>query len=163
LWIAGAQPVGAVGCSRTARSDPHGDAADVYSLTYQFENGLIQSHSEEHLRNAHGFNCTCMAFGQDGHALTNYAGNVMVRGNKGGYRGGEVTNLYNNGIKRNLDTFCHSIVNGVYDNPTVEPSVNATLACVLGREVAKRRTRLTWSELIRENRKIELDLAGLKA
>jgi hypothetical protein len=74
-----------------------------------------------------------------------------------------LTDLYNNGIKRNLDTFCHSIVNGVYDNPTAEPSVNATLACILGREVAKRRTRLTWSELIRENRKIELDLTGLKA
>ena len=104
-----------------------------------------------------------MAFGQDGHALTNYAGNVMVRGNKGGYRGGEVKNLYNNGIKRNLDTFCHSIVNGVHDNPTVEPSVNATLACILGREATKRNTRLTADELVKENRKIEVDLTGLKA
>ena len=163
LWIAGARPISAVGCSRTARSNPHGDAADVYSLTYQFENGLIQNHREEHLRNAHGFNCTCMAFGQDGHALTNYAGDVMVRGNKGGYRGGEVTNLYNNGIKRNLDTFYNSIVNGVYDNPTVEPSVNATLACILGREAGKRNTQLTWDELIRENKKVEVDLAGLTA
>jgi len=163
LWIAGAHPISAVGCSRTARSNPHGDAADVYSFTYQFENGLIQNHREEHLPNTHGFNCTCMAFGQDGHALTNYAGNVMVRGNKGGYRGGEVTNLYNNGIKRNLDTFCHSIVNGVYDNPTVEPSVNATLACILGREAAKRKTRLTWDEMVRANERIEVDLTGLKA
>jgi predicted dehydrogenase len=163
LWIAGAHPVSAVGGSRTTRSDPHGDAADVYSLTYQYENGLIQNHREEHLRNTHGFNCTSMAFGQDGHALMNYAGDVMVRGNKGGYRGGEVTNLYNNGIKRNLDTFCHSIVNGVYGNPTVEPSVNATLACILGREAGKRNTQLTWDELIRENKKVEVDLAGLTA
>ena len=163
LWIAGARPISAVGCSRIARSNPHGDSADVYSLTYQFGNGLILNHRGEHLRNAHGFNCTCTAYGQDGHTLTNYAGDVMVRGNKGGYRGGEVKNLYNNGIKRNLDTFHHSIVSGIYHNPTVEPSVNATLACILGREAAKRNTRLTWDELIEENKKVEVDLTGLKA
>ncbi len=163
LWIAGARPISAVGCSRIARSNPHGDSADVYSLTYQFGNGLILNHRGEHLRNAHGFNCTCTAYGQDGHTLTNYAGDVMVRGNKGGYRGGEVKNLYNNGIKRNLDTFHHSIVSGIYHNPTVEPSVNATLACILGREAAKRNTRLTWDELIKENKKVEVDLTGLKA
>ncbi len=163
LWIAGTRPISAAGCSRTARLNPHGDTADVYSLTYQFKNGLILNHRGEHLRNAHDFNCTCMAFGQDGHTLTNYAGDVMVRGNKGGYRGGEVENLYNSGIKRNLDTFHHSIVNGVYHNPTVEPSVNATLACILGREAAKRNTRLTWDELVKENKKIEVDLTGLKA
>ncbi|UCE49600.1 MAG: Gfo/Idh/MocA family oxidoreductase, partial [Phycisphaerales bacterium] len=76
LWMAGTNPVAAIGCSRTARPNPHGDAADVYSLTFQFENGLIQNHREEHLRNTHGFNCTCMAFGQHGHTLTNYAGNT---------------------------------------------------------------------------------------
>ncbi len=163
LWIAGKRPTSAMGCSRRTRPDPHGDAADVYSLTYQFENGLIQNHREEHLRNTHGFNCTCVAYGQEGHTLTNYAGETMIRGNKGGYRGGEVTDLYNSGIKRNLDTFHRSIVNGLYDNPTVEPSVNATLACILGREAAKRNTQLTWDELIRENKKVEIDLTGLKA
>ncbi len=163
LWIAAGRPISAVGSSRTARPNPHGDAADVYSLTYQFDDGLIQNHREEHLRDAHGFNCTCMAFGQYGHTLTNYAGNTMVRGNKGGYRGGEVKNLFRNGIKRNLETFHHSIVTGVYDNPTVEPSVNATLACILGREAARRNTRLTWDELIKENKKVEVDPTGLKA
>ena len=163
LWIADARPVSAMGSSRTTRANAHGDSADVYSLTYQFDSGLIQNHREEHLRNTHGFNCTCMAFGQDGHALVNYAGETMIRGNKGGYRGGEVTGLYNNGIKRNLETFHQSIVNGIYDNPTAEPSVNATLACILGREAAKRDTELSWDELIKENKRVEVDLTGLKA
>ena len=163
LWIAGERPISAVGCCRTARKNPHGDSADVYSVTYRFEDGLILNHRGEHIRNTHGFNCTCLAFGQDGYTETNYAGNVQLRGNKGGYRGGEVKNLYNNGIKRNLDTFHHSIVNGVHGNPTVEPSVDATLACILGREAAKRNTQLTWDELIKENKKVEVDLAGLQA
>ena len=94
---------------------------------------------------------------------TNYEGKVWIRGNKGGYRGGEVTNLYNDGISKNLDAFHKSIVNGIYDNPTVAPSVDSTLATILGREAAKRNTMLTWEQMIKENRKIEPDLTGLKS
>jgi len=162
LWIAGAHPVSAVGCSRIARHDPHGDSADVYSVTYQFENGLILNHRGEHMRNTHGFQCSCFAFGQDGYLETNYTGKVSIRGNKGGYRGGELTNLYVDGIKRNLDTFRHSIVNGVYDNPTVQPSIDSTLATILGREAARRNMKVTWDEMIGENKKLEVDLTGLR-
>ena len=163
LWIAAAHPVSATGSSRTARREPHGDSADVYSVTYRFENGLILNHRGEHIRNTHGFQCNCFAFGQDGYVETNYAGKVWVRGNRGGYRGGEVTNLYNDGISKNLDTFHKSIVNGVYDNPTVAPSVDSTLATILGREAAQKNTMLTWEQMIKENRKVELNLTGLKA
>ena len=52
---------------------------------------------------------------------------------------------------------------GVYDNPTIEPSVNATLATILGREAARRRTKLTLDELLHENRRLEPDLTGLTA
>lgn len=162
LWIAAAHPVSATGSSRTARREPHGDSADVYSVTYRFENGLILNHRGEHIRNTHGFQCNCFAFGQDGYMETNYAGKVWVRGNRGGYRGGEVTNLYNEGIAGNLDAFYKSIVNGVYDNPTVAPSVDSTLATILGREAAQRNTMLTWRQMVKENRKVELNLVGLK-
>ncbi len=81
----------------------------------------------------------------------------------GGYRGGEVINLYPRGAERNIDTFYKCALNGIYENPTVEPSVNATLTTMLGREAAKRNTKLTWDEVIRENKKLEVDLTGLKA
>jgi len=51
----------------------------------------------------------------------------------------------------------------VLDNPTLEPSVNSTLATILGREAAKRKTKLTWDEALRENKKLEVNLTGLKA
>lgn len=162
LWIAAARPVSATGCCRTARHNPNGDSADVYSITYQFENGLILNHRGEHLRNTHGFKCSCLALGQDGYMETNYTGKIFIRGNKGGYRGGEIKNLYTDGIKRNLDTFHHNIVNGKYDNPTVEPSVDATLAAILGREAARRNAKMTWDEVIRENKKLEVDTTGLR-
>jgi hypothetical protein len=41
--------------------------------------------------------------------------------------------------------------------------VNSTLATILGREAAGRNTKLTWDEVIRENKGYEIDLTGLKA
>lgn len=93
---------------------------------------------------------------------TDYDGKVWIRGNKGGYRGGVVKNLYREGIRRNLDNFHHSVVNGLYDNPTVEPSVNSTLAAILGREAARKNTMMTWKEMMRENKKLEVNINGLK-
>jgi len=162
LWIAGARPISAMGCSRVVNPKHHGDTRDVYSITYQFENGLILNHRGEHLRNAYGFGCSCVAYGEYGYAETTYNGKAWVRGNKGGYRGGEVKDLYVAGISRNLDKFEKSIREGIYDNSTVETSVNSTLATILGREAGKNNAIMTWDEMIRENKKIEVDLTGLK-
>lgn len=163
LWIAGCAPVSAMGSSRIARQNPHGDSHDVFSVTYEFANGLILNHRGEHLKNRSEFRCECLAQGQDGYLETSYTGRVRILGNRGGYRGGDVVDLYPRGAERNIDTFHKSIVNGIYDNPTVEPSVNATLATILGREAAKRNTKLTWDEVIRENKRLEVDLTGLRA
>jgi len=163
LWIAGGPPVSAMGSSRIARNGPHGDSHDVYSITYEFADGLILNHRGEHLKNRSEFRCECFAQGRDGYVETGYTGRVRILGNRGGYRGGDVVDLYPRGAERNIDTFHTSIVNGIYDNPTVEPSVNATLATILGREAAKRNTKLTWDEVIRENRRLEVDLNGLQS
>jgi len=55
------------------------------------------------------------------------------------------------------------VTNAVYDNATIEPSINATLTTILGREAARRRTKLTLDEILRENRRLEPNLTGLKA
>jgi predicted dehydrogenase len=162
LWLTGSHPISATGSSRIVRENPHGDTADVYSVTYNFENGLIQNHRGEHLRNTHGFTCNCIAYGQHGFAQIGYQGKAWIRGNKGGYRGGEVENLYVNGISRNLDRFEQDIRQQRYDNPTVGPSVNSTMATILGRQAGRRKTLVTWDEIIAENRRIEPDLTGLK-
>lgn len=163
LWIAGGRPVSAMGSSRIARNIPHGDSHDVFSVTYEFANGLILNHRGEHLRNRFEFRCECFAQGQNGYLETGYTSRVRILGTKGGYRGGDVANLYPRGAERNIDTFHKSILNGIYDNPTLEPSVNSTLATILGREAADRNTKLTWDQVIRENKELKVDLTGLKA
>ncbi len=162
LWIAGQRPVSAMGSSRIARRQPHGDSHDVYSVTFEFADGLILNHRGEHLRNRSEFRCDCFAQGQDGYLETGYTGRVRILGNRGGYRGGEVINLYPRGAERNIDTFYKCVSNAIYENSTVEPSVNATLTTILGREAAKTNTKLTWDEVIGENKKLEVNLAGLK-
>ena len=163
LWVAGKLPVSAMGCSRRTRPNPHGDTQDAYSLTYQLPDGPIWSHRGEHVPNVHGFVCGCQAFGAGGHFQGNYVGTTYLRGGKKPYRGGDVQGLYESGIGVNLDTFHKSITEGVYHNPTVEPSVNANLACILGRDAGLRNGLLTWGEMIEANRRIEVDLTGLKA
>lgn len=163
LWIAGQMPTSATGASRIVRTDPHGDSHDVFSLTYEFPDGMILNHRGEHLKNRSDFRSDCIAQGSDGWLETGYSTRVRILAQNGGWRGGDVVNLYPSGAERNIDAFHKSVTGGVCDNPTVEPSINATLATILGREAARRRTKLTLDEVLRENRRLEPDLTGLKA
>jgi predicted dehydrogenase len=163
LWIAGQKPVSAMGASRLVRADPHGDSHDVYSVTYEFANGLIVNHRGEHLKNRSEFRCDCLAQGQHGYLESGYTSRVRILGNRTGYRGGDVVNLYPRGAERNIDTFHKCVTDRIYDNTTLEPSVNATLATILGRDAARRRTKITWDEMIRENHRLEVNLSGLQA
>ncbi len=79
------------------------------------------------------------------------------------FKGGAVENLYKNGAARNIATFHQHITGGVFTNDTVRRSVDGCLACILGREAAARGTELTMEQLLKENRKLEPDLRGLKA
>ena len=55
------------------------------------------------------------------------------------------------------------MTNGRSENPTVRRAVDSALTCILGREAASRRIRLTMDDLIKENKRLEVDLTGLKA
>lgn len=165
LWIAGKTPLSATGCARRGRPDPHGDSNDLYSLTYEFAGGLIMNHRGEHIRNRHGFSCGCDAYGQGAYLASSYTDKTKtwIYGGKQQYPGGFVKNLYGAGARRNIETFHKNITSGAYDNATVTPSVNATLATILGREAGIGKGRLAWDEMIKANRKIDLDLTGLQA
>lgn len=164
LWVADRLPVSAMGASRAARPTPHGDTRDVYSITYRFEDGLVWNHRGEHVPNLWPFTCNCTAYGQGAYFEGDYSGETQtwVRGGKMAYRGGQIKGLYNSGIQANLDIFHKSITEGVYDNPTVEPSVASTLACILGRDAAHDGRTLTWTDMMKAAKRIEPNLTGLK-
>ena len=94
-------------------------------------------------------------------AASTMLSDVMVRG-KQFYRGRN-NNLYTTGAQVNIQEFYQAIVEGKTDNPTVAPSVRSNLTAVLGRDAAYRGGELTLETLIKEGRKLEPDLKGLKA
>ena len=71
-------------------------------------------------------------------------------------------NLYEAGAVRNIAAFYQSVTEGQFANETVARSIDGALACILGREAAERKQRLTMEQVIKENRKLEVDLKGLK-
>jgi len=74
----------------------------------------------------------------------------------------EVGNVYDDGVVRNIARFYQDVVEERAANDTVRRSVDGALACILGREAAERGQRLTMEQVLKENRHLPLDLAGLK-
>ena len=72
-------------------------------------------------------------------------------------------NLYEAGAKRNIAAFYENVIQGRVDNPTCQRAVDGILPAILGREAASRHARITMEELIKENKRLEVDLSGLKA
>ena len=107
-------------------------------------------------------NLVCNVHGQLASARIGYGGKSFLRGGPRHFGGGTVEDLYKQGAIRNIATFYRSIVEQRFDNPTVQRAVDGTLTAILGREAALRGVRLTMDELLKENRKLKVDLTGLK-
>jgi len=106
---------------------------------------------------------TCQVYGGKASAEINYWGNSFLRGGAKPYRGGEVVNLYQAGAERNIAEFYQNVTQGKFDNTTVRRAVDGALATILGREAGLRHTRLTMDQILKENKRLEVDLSGLKA
>jgi myo-inositol 2-dehydrogenase / D-chiro-inositol 1-dehydrogenase len=161
LWIAGERPVSALGYSRVGRADPHGDTHDVFQLMLEFRSGILLSHRGKHLNNLTGFDVVCQAQGQTGFAQIGYGGKASLKGNEEVYSG-EVQNLYEAGAVRNIARFHQAITEGNTGNDTVRRAVDSALATILGREAGLRRSKVTMDELLQEQKRLAVDLSGLK-
>ena len=62
----------------------------------------------------------------------------------------------------NIAAFHRCITEARFDNPTVPRAVDGALTTILSREATMRRAQLTMEELIQENRRLEVDLKGMK-
>ena len=163
LWTIGQCPVAATGLSRTVRKDAHGDGRDVCHVLYEFGDGFGLSHHGQGLPNSPDEGLGCKVYGQTGMGVINYWGKSFLSGGSNPHPGGTIENLYATGAERNIATFYRNVTEGRFENETLQRSVDGLLMAILGREAAARRTRLTWKDLLAENRRLEVDLTGLKA
>jgi len=161
-WALGRRPVAASGASRVVRPGAHGDARDVCSVVYEYEDGLIHNHLC-HAYAAPG-ELSCRLLGTKGSAFINYWGDAWVKdtGGKSVFTG-KVDNLYDAGAARNIAAFHRNITTGRFENDTIPRAVDGLLASILGREAAARKARTTMDEILRDNKALETDVKGLDA
>jgi len=159
-WILDADPVKAVGLGGRAMR-PKNSIFDHFALTYTFPKDVPLAFTCVQAIPAFKDEIRCRAYGTEGYIDTDYFGSVWIRGNEP-YKGGSTGNLYTEGAQVNIQEFHQAVTQGQYANPTVAPSVRANLTAVLGREAGYRRDEVTLAELVRENRRLEFDLGGLR-
>jgi len=163
LWVVGRRPVSAVGRSRVCRANPRSEFREIYLVTYEFDDGLLWTHRCQSLRNELEWALKLDAYGDKATALVSYRGKSYLRGGPQHYGGGEVVSLYDQGAIRNIAAFYDNIVQGRFDNPTVQQAGDDALTAALGREAATQRRCVTMEELLKENKALPFDLSGLKA
>lgn len=161
LWALGRRPMAALGSSRVCRPNPHGDSHDVCSLVFTYADGLVHNHFGQGLGNQTQGELSCRIHGQTGNALLNYWGKAEARTFDDAHSG-QVENLYEAGAVRNIATFYRHVTEGRWANETVNRAVDGVFTVVLGREAAARQARLTMAAVLEENRRLEVDLSGLK-
>ncbi len=159
-WIINADPIRARGRGGH-KVRPANSIYDHFAITYEFPDDLILS-----------FTCTqsiplikdeirARAYGADGFVDVDYYSGVLLRGRETVVRG-EVGDLYTSGAVVNINEFYEAVRKGDCANPTVVPSVRSNLTAVLGRESAYRQQELTLAGLLKEAKKLEPNLKGLK-
>jgi len=166
LWALGRTPVRALGASRFVRPEPHGDSHDAFSLTYEFDDGLLWSHVGKHwagLTAPEDAFSACEVFGDAAYLRIGYSGRALLRGGPQQYAGGDVQNLYQAGAVRNIAAFHKAVTGGPPAADTLRLAVDSALVTILGREAALRREALTLDQVLKENRRLDVDLTGLKA
>jgi len=162
-WLMGRRPVVACGFSRTCRPKPNGDRTDCLGVVFEYEDKVLWTHITQTLANeADAASLTASFYGTSATARLAYWGKCYVRGGPKHFVK-DAGSVYDQGAIRNIADFYACITEGRFDNPTVARAVDGTLTAILGREAAARRRYMTMDELLKENKKLEVDLSGLKA
>jgi hypothetical protein len=105
--------------------------------------------------------CGCTIHGQKGNAWISYAARASLVSGDAAYKE-DVPNLYEAGARRNIATFYKNVTEGDCANSTVRRAVNSCLTTILGREAGRRHARITMQQVLKENRKLSVNLNGLR-
>jgi predicted dehydrogenase len=159
-WIINADPLRARGTGGH-KVRPANSIYDHFAVTYWFPDDLVLSFTciqsiplvKDEIR--------ARVFGAGGFIDADYYTGVTLRGPETAVRA-TVGDLYQSGTVVNINEFHDAILKGDCSNPTVVPSVRSNLTAVLGREAAYRRQELTLAALLKEGKKLEPNLKGLK-
>jgi predicted dehydrogenase len=160
-WIINADPLRARGTGGHKVRPPN-SIYDHFAVTYWFPDDLVLSFTciqsipmvKDEIR--------ARVFGAVGFIDADYYTGVTLRGPETAVRA-TVADLYNSGTVVNINEFHDAVLKGDFANPTVAPSVRSNLTAILGREAAYGRRELTLAALLKEGKKLQPNLGGLKS
>jgi myo-inositol 2-dehydrogenase/D-chiro-inositol 1-dehydrogenase len=150
--------------SRRVKTGP-GDTSDHYNVLFEYAGGgSVAFMSRQY--NAWGAPIGVIKnryFGTKGALETDFGGLVNLRAEKAGdvFRG-KTDGLYKEGSVQQVRVFRESINGGKFENPTVPNAVETNLLCLFARFAAEQKRTVTWEELLKDTRRAQPDLAGLK-
>lgn len=160
-WIMNQPPIYALGTGgRKVR--PYGNIWD-HVVLYQYPENVGVSFTSRQFP-GHGTlpeGIRNRMFGNKGVLETEYGGQVVIRG-ENFYHGGRTPEIYKEGTVNNIAAFHKNITEGIYENPTVAPSVRSNLISILGRTAAYEGRQVFWYQLMNDTEKWEFDTRGLK-
>jgi len=163
VWTLGQRPTSACGRSRICRPEPHGDRTDAAAVIYEMADGTIWTHVTQSINN--NIDITTLSASMCGMQATahlQYGGKNYVRGGTKHYSGTS-GDLFTEGVVKNIAAFHRNILEGHHENPSAQRAVDGTLTAILGREAAARRCSLSMADLIKENKRLTVNLEGMKA
>ena len=137
----------------------------IYPKTFEFEDGLIWTHTGRHARGVTGPEdplATCEFLG-DAYMKIGYGGRALIRGGSQHFAGGTIDNLYKAGAERNIATFHQNVVKSDFSNETVPMAIDSCLATIMAREACLEKGRVAMTDLLKSEQKIEVDLTGLQS
>jgi predicted dehydrogenase len=158
-WLLDAAPISAHGTGGKFR-DFIGDNLDHLSVTFQYPKDVVLTFSAKQV--GYGYEeIMCRVFGTTGTADMHYYSKSTLNSREQRIDA-DVEDLYLTGANANIAAFYESVTSGNCANPTVASSVRSTLATILGRMAAYRKTSVSWAEMMRHPERLEADLHGLK-
>lgn len=152
-WYLQNHPVKAYGTGgRRVRTDV-GDCWDHFECIFTYPNDVQVSFSSRQFGD--GYDDLCIRlYGATGTVDSHYGGNVVIRGKKEGWRGGETGDIYQSGAINNIKDFCAGIQNGKPVN-TAQDGAMSTMTCILGRMSAYGNRLVTWDEMVAANERLD--------
>ncbi len=156
-WYLDAHPLKAYGMGgQKARMEGGADCWDHFVAAYLFPADVKVDFSSTQF--LYGYHDMCMRlFCTEGTLESHYGGEVWIRGNSYGWKGGETPQIYQEGAVNNMRDFHASIMSGDYLN-NADDSVRSTLTCVLGREASYQNREVTWDEMMQRAERLEANL-----
>ncbi len=154
-WYLQTNPIKAYGTGGRQVRTEVGDCWDHFVVTYWYPNDVIVHFQSTQFAPGYGDLCTRM-FGADGVVDSHYFGVVRILGKKP-FKGGETKGMFTDGTVANMKSLVEAIR---ADKPinNVPESVDSNLTCILGRTAAYEGATVTWNQMIRANKTMDVSL-----